>query len=92
MTKFKALVSETARRQLGSLPPDMRTKIVKKLRELENDPYRPRPKVDIKKLKGPNKDYYRLRIGNYRAIYVIEGIKVMISKILPRSKAYDWIE
>jgi mRNA interferase RelE/StbE len=70
----------------------MRTKVVKKLRELEKDPYRSRPKVDIKKLKGPNKDYYRLRIGNYRAIYVIKGNKIMIAKILPRSKAYDWID
>ena len=70
----------------------MRKQIKKKLRKLEEDPYRARAKVDIKKLKGPNKDYFRLRIGNYRAIYVIDGNKVKIAKILPRSKAYDWIE
>jgi len=92
LTKFKVLVSETARRQLGSLPPDMRTQIKRKLQKLEEDPYRARPKVDIKKLKGPKKYYYRLRMGNYRAIYVIEGKKVMVAKILPRSKVYDWIE
>jgi mRNA interferase RelE/StbE len=79
-------VSETARRQLGSLPLDMQAKVKRKLRKLEEDPYQPRSKVDIKKLKGPKKDYYRLRIGNYRAIYVIEGNKVMVAKILPRSK------
>ncbi|MCK5562303.1 MAG: type II toxin-antitoxin system RelE/ParE family toxin [Thermoplasmata archaeon] len=92
MTKFRVFISETARRQLNSLHPDMRKQIKKKLRKLEEDPYRARAKVDIKKLKGPNKDYFRLRIGNYRAIYVIDGNKVKIAKILPRSKAYDWIE
>lgn len=92
MTKFKVLISETARRQLTGLPPDMRSKIKRKLRKLEEDPYRARAKVDIKKLKGPNKDYFRLRIGNYRAIYVIEENNIMIAKILPRSKAYEWIE
>ena len=92
MRKFKVFISETARRQLKGLHPDVGTQIKKKLRELEKDPYRPRAKVDIKKMKGPKRDYYRLRIGNYRAIYIVEGNKVKIAKILPRSKAYDWIE
>ena len=62
------------------------------LAELKNNPYKARPKADIKKLKGPKRDYYRLRIGNYRALYVVEEKKVKIAKILPRSNAYDWIE
>ncbi len=92
MTKFNVLISETARRQLDSLHPDMRAQLKKKLRKLEEDPYRPRPKVDIKRLKGPKKDYYRLRIGNYRMIYIVDGSKVKIAKILPRTKAYDWLD
>ncbi len=92
MTKFEVLLSETARWQLNNLPPDMRAHIKITLGELEDDPYRPRPKTDIKKLKGPKRDYYRLRIGNYRAIYVVEGNIVLVAKILPRNKAYDWIE
>ena len=92
MMKFEVLLSETARRQLKNLPPDTQDHIKLSLAELKNDPYRPRPKADIKRLKGPKRDYYRLRIGNYRAIYVIDEYKVKVAKILPRSKAYDWIE
>ena len=92
MTKFEVLLSETARRQLKNLPPDIQGRMKVKLGELKNDPYRPRPKADIKKLKGPKRDYYRLRIGNFRALYVVEGYNVRVAKIVPRSKAYDWIE
>ncbi len=92
MTKYKVLLSETAIRQYKRLSTDLQRKIKSKLVELKNDPFKPRSKADIKKLKGPKRDYYRLRIGNYRAIYVIEGKKVKGAKILPRSHAYDWIE
>ena len=92
MRRFEVLLSETARRQLKDLPPDLQIQIKERLEELGKDPYRPRPRTDIKRLKGPKRDYYRLRIGSFRAIYVIEGYNVMIAKILPRSSAYDWIE
>jgi len=92
LTKYEVLLSETALRQYKRISSDLQKKIKSNLAELKNDPYRPRPKADIKKLKGPKRDYYRLRIGNYRAIYIIEGKKVKVAKILPRSSAYDWIE
>ncbi len=92
MTTYEVLLSETARRQLGDLPPDLQANIKERLRELRNDPYRSGPRSDIKRLKGPKRDYYYLRVGNHRAIYVIEGSRVMVAKVLPRSKAYDWIE
>ncbi len=56
------------------------------------DPYRPRSKADIKKIKGPKRDYYRLRIGNFRAMYVVEGNNVKVAKILALSTAYNWID
>ena len=92
MTKYKVLLSETALRQYKRLSSEMRKRVKSILAELKNDPYKVRPKADIKKLKEPKRDYYRLRIGNYRAMYVVEGKKVKVAKILPRSSAYDWIE
>ena len=92
MTNYEVLLSETAIRQYKRLSSDMQKRIKSNLGELKNDPFRPRPKANIKKLKGPKKDYYRLKIGNYRAIYVVMGKKVQVAKILPRSSAYDWIE
>jgi mRNA interferase RelE/StbE len=92
LTNYKVLLSETARAQLKRLPNKLQKRIKKALSELGTDPYKPRPKCDIKKIKGPKRYYYRLRIGNYRAIYVVDDKKVKVAKILPRSKAYDWIE
>jgi len=92
LTRYEVLLSETARRQLENLPVNLQERVKDALIELCEDTYRPRPKADIKKLKGPKRDYYRLRIGNYRAIYVVEGNDVKVAKILPRNSAYDWIE
>jgi mRNA interferase RelE/StbE len=92
LRRYEVLLSETARRQLKDLPVNLQERVKVALTELREDPYTPRPKADIKKLKGPKRDYYRLRIGDYRAIYVVEGNDVLIAKILPRSGAYDWIE
>ncbi len=92
MTRYEVLLSETAIRQLGAIPPELREHIKRSLGELKDDPYRSRPRADIKRLKGTKRDYYRIRIGSYRAIYVIEGYEVRVAKILPRSKAYGWID
>ena len=92
MTKYEVLLSETARRQLRHLPTKVQKRIKKSLAVLKDDPYQPRPKADIKKLKGPKRVYYRLRIGNFRAMYTVEENLVKVAKILPRDKAYDWIE
>jgi mRNA interferase RelE/StbE len=92
LTKYKILISETAKAQLNRLSTDLKKRVKKALLELENNPYKPRPNADIKKLVGPKRNYYRLRIGKYRAIYIVEDNKVLIAKILPRSSAYHWIE
>lgn len=92
MTRFEVLLSETARRQLSAMPPEAQDRIKEKLRDLTNGPYRSGPKLDIKRLKGPKRDYFRLRIGPFRAIYSIDGDRILVTKILLRSKAYDWID
>ena len=92
MTRYEVLLSETAHRQLLALPAEQRERVKSALSELEDDPYRPRPKADIKRLKEPSRSYYRQRIGDLRAIYVVKGRKVLVAKILPRSKAYDWLD
>jgi len=89
---FEVLLSETARKQLKDLPESVQQRIKRALVELKEDPFRSRPKADIKRLKGPDRDYHRLRIGDFRAIYVVEGQKVLVAKILPRSKAYRWLD
>ncbi len=92
MTKYEVLLSQTALRQLREMPDREQERVKRALALLEEDPFRPRPKADIKRLKGPERDYYRQRIGNHRAIYVVEGERVLVAKILPRSKAYEWLD
>ena len=60
------------------------------LRNLENDPFRKRPKTDIKILDGTKgrDDLYRLRIGDYRAVYAVEGNTVWVTEIFLRGKGY----
>jgi len=92
LTTYDVRLSETARRQFERFPEDRREKVRKALLELKKGPYRARSGADIKKLSWSKRDYYRLRIGNLRAIYHIDGGKVLVAKILPRSRAYDWME
>ena len=92
MTIYDVRLSETARRQLGALSNKLQNRIKTGLRQLIDDPYKKRPKADIKKLKGPKRTYYRLRVGDYRAFYVVEEDIVKVAKLLPRDKAYDWLD
>lgn len=92
MKTYEVLVSEMARRQLRRLPVDVDDRIKRALVELADDPFNPRPKADIKRLEGPRRDYFRLRTGDYRAIFVVEGSRVLVARILPRSKAYEWLD
>ena len=92
MKIFEVLLSETARKQLKDLPEAAQQRIKRALGELKEDPFHPRPKADIKRSKGPDREYHRQRIGDFRVVYVVEGQRVLVAKILPRSKAYNWIE
>lgn len=78
---------------LKKLDTDTAKRIKSGLRTLENDPYNSKSRSDIKKLKGTKgrHDLYRLRIGNYRAIYSIENDTIWVTEIIPREKGYKWL-
>ncbi|MBI2232877.1 MAG: type II toxin-antitoxin system RelE/ParE family toxin [Candidatus Aenigmarchaeota archaeon] len=76
-------MSKTADKELDGLDKQAQNRIRAALRELENDPFQPRPKADIKKLhKMSRHQFYRLSIGNYRAIYAVEGTEVKVTKMI----------
>lgn len=86
-------VSKIALDYLTSLNEKTKERIKASLKELEIDPYKPRPKADIKKLHGHHKpEFYRIRTGDFRAIYTISGNKIMVTEIMPRSKGYEWLD
>ena len=93
MTKFRILLSQTAVSQLSLLNSKQKKRVKDALLKLEDDPFRRRSGVDIKKLVTPDEPpLFRLRIGDYRAIYfVLEG-EERVTEIIYRSKGYKWLD
>jgi mRNA interferase RelE/StbE len=64
----------SALKELSNINNKDAKKIFQKITELENEP---RP-VNCKKLVGSNENLYRIRVGVYRVIYMIDdGIKIV---------------
>ena len=82
---FKITWDDKANGELNKLEKVIARRIAKKVRELAEDPY----SKDIKKLKG--QDGFRLRVGDYRIIFDIEGDKINILKVGHRKNIYDKI-
>jgi mRNA interferase RelE/StbE len=59
-----------------------------KIKVLEKYPKIKRSGADIKRIRDANPEAYRLRIGDYRVIYVIEEGIVWITEIMHRQKGY----
>ena len=79
----------TAEEELADLPKDVQRKILKRIESLQIDP---RP-AGVEQLKGPEK-FLRLRAGDYRVIYLIEGrqLLILIVKIGDRKDVYKGLE
>lgn len=93
MTKFRVLLSQTCVSQLKLLDSKRRKRIKEGLRNLEISPFRNRPGADIKKLvTHAEPPLFRMRIGDYRAVYFIVGDEVRVTEIIHRSKGYKWLE
>lgn len=75
-----------ARNYLARLPFPIKTKIVNKLHDLKENP--DNPTLDVDKLRG--EPAYRLRIGQYRIIYVRldDQLIIEVIKIRPRGDIY----
>ncbi len=85
---FRVTLSETAVRQLRKLSGETRRRIARALRVLQDDPYRPRPKADIRPLEGTDPKKYRIRVGDYRAVYAVVGSEVKIIDVFARGRGY----
>jgi len=93
LTKYSVLLSQTAVSQLSLLNTKQKKRVKVALANLEADPYSRRSGSDIKKLVTPDEPpLYRLRIGDYRAIYFVTGHEVKVTEIIHRSKGYRWLE
>ena len=80
---------KTAVEELAELPKNAQRQIITRVEGLKENP---RP-AGIKQLKGPEK-FLRLRVGDYRVIYLIEGkhLVVLIVRIGDRKEVYEGLE
>ena len=73
MKRYAVELTESAEKDLYKLPAKIITRIVEVLKSLEESP---RPH-GCKKLKG-YKNLWRIRVGDYRIIYAIEDVILLI--------------
>jgi mRNA interferase RelE/StbE len=93
LTNYKVFLSQTALSQLSLLDSKQKRRVKESLRNLEENPFQRRSGADIKKLVTPDEpSLFRLRIGDYRAIYFVVNSKIKVTEIIHRSKGYKWLE
>jgi len=89
---YKIFVSKTFQHKFYKVEKSFQNKIKNSLKELQTDPYNSRPNCDIKPLKDTKPKKYRLRIGDFRIIYIVEQKKIMIIDLIKRGSGYSRIE
>jgi mRNA interferase RelE/StbE len=76
-------LSPRASVDLATLSVEVALRIAKKMRELAQDPS---PRGDtVKRLVGFQVPTYRLRIGDYRAVFRVDGMQVRVLRVIHRS-------
>jgi len=82
--EYRIIWSESAEKQLKKLEHIIAKQIHRKVGELSKDPFR-----NSKKLVGERG--YRLRVGDYRVIYDIDGSKllILVIKVGHRRNIYE---
>ncbi len=86
MAEYRVELKRSAEKELAKLPDDVLARIVAKLEKLATDP---RPN-GCEKLKGGSGEY-RVRVGDYRAVYVIDDVQrlVLVTRIRHRREVYE---
>ena len=86
MSEYSVQVKPSAEKELEALPDDVLARVLRKMETLRSTP---RPK-GCKKLKG-YKDQWRIRVGDWRLVYIIDDAAklVSITRIAHRREVYE---
>lgn len=85
---YTVLVSRTFQKSFHELPKNTQDRIRKHLWELKEDPVTSRSHCDIKILQDTDPKKYRLRVGDYRIIYLIDKKKIKVIELIKREVGY----
>lgn len=81
--RYEIVYGNTAIAQLDALPERQRTQILRKIERLQHGLH-----GDIKRLHGADIGY-RLRMGDYRVLFDVQGSVIVVRKIGHRREVYD---
>ena len=86
MAKYSVELKSSARKELERLPPKVIQRVFAKLEALGGEP---RP-AGCKKLKG-GQHIWRIRVGDYRVVYTVDDVQLLVSvtRIRHRSDVYE---
>jgi len=84
---FSIEYSKAARKALKIMPPNTARLVMEKISTLAADPMA--PNNNVKKL--TNHPGYRLRVGNWRVVYMIheQALLIAVVRIAPRGDVYQ---
>ena len=83
---YTIVYSRSARREMNRLPYNIRARIQARLTHLAENPYARNNNVT----KMQNHPGYRLRVGDWRVIYLLEDsqLKIMVARVANRGEVY----
>ena len=86
MHSYAVEVKPPARKELDALPDQVLSRVIRKLESFAGSP---RP-AGCKKLKG-YKDQWRVRVGDWRVVYIIDDAAKLVSvtRIAHRREVYE---
>jgi mRNA interferase RelE/StbE len=86
MANYRVVLTSSAEKELKKLSRQLIARIILRLESLALNP---RPPA-CKKLKGGDREW-RIRVGDYRAIYTIDDAKLLVevTRIRHRSEVYE---
>lgn len=87
LADFDVEYAPAAARDVKKLDPAVRIQLLRSSRVLAQSPY-PSGSSRIKPLVGMTPPHFRLRVGDYRIVYRIEGKKVIVVRVAHRREAY----
>ncbi len=84
---YRIQFSRSAEKELHALPSNVTKRVVKVIDQLESNP---RPS-GCKKLKGTSEALWRIRVGDYRIVYSIEDVLLIVDirKVGHRKDIYE---
>ena len=87
MSAFSVEFAPAAARDLNRLDPAIRLQLLRSAAVLKEAPP-PGARARIQILVGISPRHYRLRVGDYRIVYRIEGTRVIVVRVAHRREAY----